>query len=80
MKTLSDDDKETIELYFSNAIIEILEGCPKYVLEEVLEHYEEQEYYLACAGIKKALDWYDTSTFTRVMLEIDNIKENNNLD
>jgi hypothetical protein len=80
MKTLSDNDKETIELYFSNAIIEIQEGCPKYVLEEVLEHYEEQEYYLACAGIKKALDWYDTSTFTRVMLEIENIKENNNLD
>ena len=80
MTTLSDDDKETIELYFSNAIIEIQEGCPKYVLEEVLEHYEEQEYYLACAGIKKALDWYDTITFTKVMLEIDNIKENNNLD
>ena len=80
MRTLSDEDKDIIELYFTNAIIEIQEGCPKYVLEEVLEHYEEQEYYLACAGIKKALDWYDTSTFTRVMLEIENIKENNNLD
>jgi len=80
MITLSDDDKDTVELYFSNAIIEIQEGCPKYILEEVLEHYEEQEYYLACAGIKKALDWYDMSTFTKVMVEIENIKENNNLD
>ena len=79
MRTLSDDDKYIIELYFSNSIIEIQEGLPKYVLEEILEYYEEQEYYLACAGINKALDWYETNTFTKTMIEIDKIKENNKL-
>ena len=79
MRTLSDDDKYIIELYFSNSIIEIQEGLPKFVLEEILEYYEEQEYYLACAGIKKALDWHDTNTFTKTMIEIDKIKENNKL-
>ena len=55
------------------------EGLPKYILEEILEHYEEQELYLACAGIKKALDWYQTNTFTKVLLKIEEIKENNKL-
>ena len=53
MPTLSDEDRDSVELYFSNSILEIQEGLPKYILEEVLEHYEEQELYLACAGIKK---------------------------
>ena len=79
MLTLNDDDKDIVELYFSNSIIEIQEGLPKYILEEILEYYEEQEYYLACAGIKKALDWYDTNSFTKTMIEIDKIKENNKL-
>ena len=79
MLTLNDDDKDIVELYFSNSIIEIQEGLPKYILEEILEYYEEQEYYLACAGIKKALDWYDTNSFTKTMIEIDKIKGNNKL-
>jgi hypothetical protein len=79
MRTLSDEDKYIVELYFSNSIIEIQEGLPKYILEDVLEYYEEQEYYLACAGIKKALDWYEMNTFTKTMIEIDKIRENNKL-
>lgn len=79
MRALSDEDISTVELYFSNAIIEMQEGLPKYILEEILEHYEEQELYLACAGIKKALDWYETNTFTKVLLKIEEIKENNKL-
>ncbi len=79
MRTLSDEDRDTVELYFSNAILEMQEGLPKYILEDILEYYEEQELYLACAGIKKALDWYETNTFTKTMIEIDKIKENNKL-
>jgi len=79
MRTLSDEDKYIVELYFSNSIIEIQEGLPKFVLEEILEYYEEQEYYLACASIKKALDWHDTNTFTKTMVEINKIRENNKL-
>ena len=80
MRILSDEDKVTVELYFSNAIIEIQSGCPKYILEEVLDHYEEQELYLACAGIKKALDWHNVSVLTKAILKIEEIKEKNNLD
>lgn len=79
MRALSDEDISTVELYFSNTILEMQEGLPKYILEEILEHYEEQELYLACAGIKKALDWYETNTFTKVLLKIEEIKENNKL-
>jgi len=79
MRTLSDEDRDIVELYFSNAILEMQEGLPKYILEDILEHYEEQELYLACAGIKKALDWYQTNTFTKVLLKIEEIKENNKL-
>jgi hypothetical protein len=80
MPTLSDEDRDSVELYFSNSILEIQEGLPKYILEEVLEHYEEQELYLACSGIKKALDWYDSNTFTKALLKIEELKERNNLD
>jgi hypothetical protein len=79
MITLSDEDRDTVELYFSNAILEMQEGLPKYILEDILEYYEEQELYLACAGIKKALDWYQTNSFTKVLLKIEEIKENNKL-
>ena len=27
--------------------------------------------YLACAGVKKALDWYDVYAFTFRMIELD---------
>jgi len=75
----SEEDNYIIEMYFSNAILEIQDGLPKEILEETLEYYEEQELYLACAGIKKALDWYDNITFTQVMVKINEIEEQNNL-
>ena len=31
MRTLSDEDRDTVELYFSNAILEMQEGLPKYI-------------------------------------------------
>ena len=80
MTKLSDSDQLIVDDYFEYTLLEIQEGIPKYVLEDVLQHYKDLEDYLPCAGIKKALDWYDTNTFTKVMIEIDNIKENNNLD
>ena len=75
----SEEDRYIIEMYFGNALLEIQDGLPKEILEETLEYYEEQELYLACAGIKKALDWYDNITFTQVMVKINEIEEQNNL-
>ena len=53
------------------------EGMPKYILEEVLQHYLDLEDYLACAGIKKGLDWYDTNSFVRNLYIIDEIIDKN---
>ena len=73
MTKLSDEEQLIVDDYFEYTILEIQEGIPKYVLEDVLQHYEELEDYLPCAGIKKALDWYDTNSYVRDMYTIDEI-------
>ena len=73
MTKLSDEEQLIVDDYFEYTILEIQEGIPKYVLEDVLDHYEELEDYLPCAGIKKALDWYDTNSYVRDMYIIDEI-------
>ena len=77
MTKLSDSDQLIVDDYFEYTILEIQEGIPKYVLEDVLQHYEELEDYLPCAGIKKALDWYDTNSYVRDMYIIDEITKEN---
>jgi len=74
-----DEDNYIIELYFGNALLEIQDGLPKEILQETLEYYEEQELYLACAGIKKALDWYETQMFTKTMVKINEIIKDDDL-
>jgi hypothetical protein len=74
-----EEDNYIIEMYFGNALLEIQDGLPKEILQETLEYYEEQELYLACAGIKKALDWFDTQTFTKTMVQINEIIKDDDL-
>ena len=71
MTKLSDSEQMIVDDYFSYTILEMQEGMPKYILQEVLEHYEEMEDYLHCAGIKKALDWYDTNKYVKELYNID---------
>ena len=73
MTKLSDEEQLIVDDYFEYTILEIQEGIPKYVLEDVLDHYKDLEDYLPCAGIKKALDWYDTNSYVRDMYIIDEI-------
>tara|TARA_R110001599_G_scaffold108970_2_gene272271 strand:+ start:4482 stop:4721 length:240 start_codon:yes stop_codon:yes gene_type:complete len=73
MSKLSDSDQLIVDDYFSYTILEMQEGIPKYILQEVLEHYEEMEDYLPCAGIKKALDWYDTNKYVKELYNADEI-------
>tara|TARA_B110000503_G_scaffold109605_1_gene164023 strand:+ start:468 stop:704 length:237 start_codon:yes stop_codon:yes gene_type:complete len=73
MTKLSDEEQLIVDDYFEYTILEIQEGMPKYVLEDVLDHYKDLEDYLPCAGIKKALDWYDTNSYVRDMYTIDEI-------
>lgn len=76
MSKLSDSEQMVVDDYFNYTILEIQEGMPKYILEEVLEHYEDMEEYLACAGIKKALDWYDTNKYVKDLYNVDEIIKN----
>tara|TARA_R110000796_G_scaffold43357_4_gene106628 strand:+ start:564 stop:803 length:240 start_codon:yes stop_codon:yes gene_type:complete len=73
MSKLSDSDQLIVDDFFSYTILEMQEGMPKYILQEVLEHYEEMEDYLPCAGIKKALDWYDTNKYVKELYNADEI-------
>lgn len=79
MTKLSDNDYTTIDLYYKLTLIELYEGCPKFVVEDTLDIYELSEDYLACAGVKKALDDYSVSEFTKIMIKIEEIKEKYNL-
>ena len=79
MIKLSDEDQLIVDDYFEYSINELEEGIPRYVIEDVLEHYKDLEDYLACAGIKKALDWFDTQTFTKTMVQINEIIKDDDL-
>jgi hypothetical protein len=70
MTKLSDSEQRIVDDFFNYTILEMQEGMPKYILQEVLEHYEEMEDYLPCAGIKKALDWYDTNKYVKELYNI----------
>ena len=65
MTKLSDSDQLIVDDYFEYTILEIQEGIPKYVLEDVLNHYLDLEDYLACAGIQKAIAWFDFNQSVR---------------
>lgn len=80
MTKLSDDDYATIDLYYKLTLLELYEGCPKFIIEDTLDIYELNEDYLACAGVKKALDDYSVSEFTKVMLKMEEVKEKYNLE
>ena len=59
MSKLEDNNIDYIQIYYINCMKEIEAGCRIDILYEALEYHEECEMYLACAGIKKALDWYE---------------------
>lgn len=80
MTKLSDDAQATIDLYYKLTLLELYEGCPKFIIEDTLEIYEFSEDYLACAGVKKALDEYSVSEFTKVMVKMEEIKGKYNLE
>tara|TARA_R110000744_G_scaffold3633_3_gene13655 strand:- start:1304 stop:1540 length:237 start_codon:yes stop_codon:yes gene_type:complete len=77
MRKLSDKEQLIVDDYFRYTIDEISEGIPKYVIQDVLQHYLDLQDYLACAGIKKALMWFDfDKELNCVLNEI--INKNNN--
>lgn len=53
---LSKEDNDLIDEYYVATITDFCNGISIDVLEEVLALYEDEENYLACAGMKKAID------------------------
>ena len=53
---LSKEDQDLMDEYYVAAITDFCNGITIEVLEEVLALYEDEENYLACAGMKKAID------------------------
>ncbi len=58
MKTLRDDDKANIDFWYTSCIDELNNGLPFYILYDMLKYREEEEDYIACAGIFKAINWF----------------------
>lgn len=74
METL-EDNKEVIDLYFVNSLEMLQSGLDRRTAVEMLMMYEEEECYLACAGVKKAIEWYDFHMSTKLLIEINKIKD-----
>lgn len=53
---LSKEDQELMDEYYVATITDFCNGITIDVLKEVLSLYEDEENYLACAGMKKAID------------------------
>ena len=56
MQMLSKEDYELADEYYVATITDFCNGLSVEVLEEVLYLYEEEEDYIACMGMKKAID------------------------
>lgn len=63
-------NKEIIYNYYIMALQDLYHGSTYDELSELLQHYEEEEMYLACAGIKKALDESNYLTLKDIKLII----------
>lgn len=53
---LSQDDYKLADEYYVATITDFCNGLSIEILEDVLRIYEEDEDYIACMGIKRAID------------------------
>lgn len=56
MQMLSEEDYELADEYYVATITDFCNGLSVEVLEDVLYLYEEEEDYIACMGMKRAID------------------------
>ena len=56
MSELSKEDYDTADEYYVATIQDFCDGVSLEVLDDVLMIYEQEEDYIACMGIKRAID------------------------
>ena len=54
--------------YYYAALEELSQGTQRHQLVTILVDLEEDEDYLACAGIKKAIEFYDMQLLTQTIV------------
>lgn len=64
-------NKRVIDSYYAQAISELYSGCLIIDMQHALMYYEEEEKYLACEGIKRALDDFTSNSIIKGFLERD---------
>lgn len=74
---LSKDQKEYVSDYYYASLEEMSYGTTREQILIALGQFEEAEDYLACAGIKKAIEFLDIQELTLTISDseqLDNIK------
>jgi len=66
-KSESEENSKIINEYYTQALIELELGCPMDDMYDSMMYYEEQEQYLICAGIKKALDEFEHTMLLEII-------------
>lgn len=56
MSELTKEDYDTADEYYVATIQDFCDGVSLEVLDDVLMIYEQEEDYIACMGIKRAID------------------------
>ena len=69
---LSEEQESYVDDYYYSCLSELTYGTSREVLISMLLQFEEDEDYLACAGIKKGLEFYDMQVLTQKIVETNN--------
>jgi|GEM_PF-5941818 hypothetical protein len=59
------------EEFYLIALEQIYNGAPLYIIEEMLVYLIQQEQYLKCAGVYKALEFANSNTMQSIEKELE---------
>jgi hypothetical protein len=66
---LSETQTAYVNDYYYASLEELSQGTTRHQLVNILIELEEDEDYLACAGIKKAIEFYDIQSLTQTIVK-----------
>lgn len=72
---LTPEQESYVEDYYYSCLSEISCGTERGTILMMLAQFEQDEDYLACAGIKKGLDFHDMQILTQKIVQTNNQEE-----